>query len=350
VRSITLTVLALALLALAPPADGADVIAADSGATRGVALVTRTDAQAIRVLHQDAAGRWKRFPISGRPEGVRVVVLEDGGGLAAWDAGSEVLVRRWDAKGAVSAPRAVLHSISPTWYGDFDAAEWQLVADRHGTVVIASSGDRATAPGAIVATVRDPGGDFGPQQQIGQVDPEPGIGDEPSLDLSPIAPDGSVAVRWALHGYGPGNFSVADESGHAVRVGRAASFGPPQPPPGPPAGNVLGRPQPGTSALLAVQAAQSATVRVGPGVLALCRRASGGCDAPRLFRWHGTAVIAVQAMSCNPCVDFALAGSWYLARVADGGVFDHAVLATRDAGAQPVRTSRAGIVAFRTSG
>jgi hypothetical protein len=129
-----------------------------SAAGHGPAIVTEgQEGKDNIVLHRDH-GTWRKFAVPGRPQAVRLALLEDGGGLAAWDEGDAVYVRRWTARGAVKAPQIVLSSVQTAWVGDFGAAEWQLSAARDGTVAIASM----SLDGAITATIRDPGGTFGP--------------------------------------------------------------------------------------------------------------------------------------------------------------------------------------------
>ncbi|MDX6715412.1 MAG: hypothetical protein QOH30_1970 [Baekduia sp.] len=331
------------------------VVSAVSAAGHGPALVTAQAKGAhsiTTVLHQDRGGTWRRFTVLGRPQAVRLALLEDGSGLAAFDQGNTVVVRRWSARGTVGAPQVVLRSVQTTWEGDFVTAEWQLSAGRDGTVAIASSGDATSTAGAIYATVRDPGGAFSPQQQVTPEAVSPPVFGAPDLAVAPIAAGGSVIVRWAPHGNGgPGDVRSSTDLGYAVRAGRATTFGPPQAPPGPaPVADLSTGLAATTPTPLTVAADQSSTVRVGRGVVALCARASGGCSSPQLFTWGGRRAIAFNARSCHDCVDAAVYGSWYVARSGAGGVVDHPVLATRDASAVPVRSAARGVVAFAQTG
>ena len=178
--------------------DRSAVLDASSGPDHGLALrlldVRARERHSVRF--QDSAARWHRFTVPGGPQTVRLARLEDGGGLAAWDEGDSVHVRTWTRDGALSRARTVLTDVETIWSGDFDAAGWDLAHDGAGTVAIAAPGPG----GSVVATVRDAGGDFAPQQQLlaptGALEP-------PSLALAGLAPDGTVSVFWGQHADGP---------------------------------------------------------------------------------------------------------------------------------------------------
>jgi hypothetical protein len=331
-----------------PVGAASNIVAGTSGEGQGTAIVTRRyNPDRTDVLHQSATGRWRSFAIAGRPQAVRVALLENGGGLVAWDEGESVMVRTWDRAGIPGPLFPVLQNIDTTWEGDIETAQWQLSADAHGTVAIVSSGARdAASPDGVYATVRDPGGAFSPQQLVAAIDPHvEGGPDDLNLAVSPIAPGGGVSVRWGLHGSGfPGTIGVGHEFGHAERAGAGVAFGPPSSSPSPAPGVTLRDVARSAPTPLDVPADQSRSVRVGAGVVALCSGGSG-CDTPRLLTWGGTRALAINVLSCPQCGAPEL-GRWYVARADARGVFDHPVLATRNAAAVPIRGGQAGVVLF----
>jgi hypothetical protein len=283
----------------------------------GAALVAEENGGRYRVLHQDPRGHWRSFSVPHTHRGSpRVALLGGGAGLAAWDEGDRVLVRSWDAAGDVAAPQAVLGGVQTIWDGDFTAYEWALSSDGRGTVAIAAPG---LGVGGIYATVRDRGGAFGPQQLLapapaGVTDFQP---DQAALDVAPIGAGGAVTVQWDSAQGNPGRVVPRDgrPTFQVTRPGPGQPFGPVQSPVVVPTPTLSDAAWAHASAPAAVQADQSATVRVGADVLALCRPT--GCTTPQRVSWGGRVRAIVfnrlLAAACS-CYD-----RWYVAtRRADG--------------------------------
>ena len=306
-----------------PRSGGADwriVDAASSSA--GVALATQG-----RVAYRRGSGAWHGFAIVPPAAAVRVAAFDDGSGMAAWDADASVLARSWDAHGVLGPVQTVLRGVQTVWDGDFSAPEWLLQADRRGTAVLASAG--SAVPG-VHAAIRDPGGAFGVQQLVAPLSVEDGANDDPHLSISPIAADGGLALTWGRHGNPPGAWRASDETGRALRPGRAAGFGPPQAPTG-------GDPAPASTGLAAsrlhtaplretlVGAAQSAVARVGADVVRLCHRAARGCATPIRLDWpHAHRLVIATLRRC--CGASPAIASWHVARADARGVFRRPVI------------------------
>jgi|GEM_PF-5920046 len=311
------------------------VTSASSGPDQATAIVVRPDVTAPRVLIDGADGHWHGFDV---PRGAQQVQLArlDGGGLAAWDAGSSIMVRSWDRDGTLQPAQAVLTGVRTVGSVDYDYATWRLSSDSAGTVVIAAP----TLDDAVVATIRDPGGDFAPAQQVRP--PLATAGDPLAIGISAIAADGSVDVHWDQSG---ARYEPAAELGHAQRDGRAATFGPPQPArpattipldPGAPTGA-----DPST-----MTTAEGISVRLGPWAAAVCRRASRGCAGATLFRWgNGAQVVAFLTLEPGGG-DLPAGDAWYVARRLHDGFFDAPRQVTHDTAAFPIWTATPATLAF----
>ncbi len=308
------------------------------------ALVTAPRGLERVVLHQDGAGTWQRFSL-GRPGTAELAMLEDGTELAAYDdRASTVWVRTWRPDGAVGPAVPVLTGVLTESGGETGAPPWKLEADREGTVIVASGGDRAHA-GAVVVTVRDPGGSFSVQRELAPADPA--AIDEPRITLSPVSADGTVTVDWPVRAAGGG----PDRQLSATRTGRAPVFGPVGAPPPPAKGTVRGLSRfdlaavpPGRSSVT-TYANGSQPVRVGAGILRLCRAGPWGCSEPQLTTWaQGPPALAFNVLGCPLCGagDYE---TWWVARARADGTFADPVRVTR-APDTPVGTSRPGVLAF----
>lgn len=282
------------------------------------------------VIYADEGGHQHRFDLptsaASFPEAVRLVPLQDGAGMAVWDddASGRVLARTWTRGGVLGPEQTVLSGVDTVGSGDNDYAKWVLRDDGRGTVAVATVGARPEAAAAVVAAVRDPGGDFGAQQVL---DPggQPGAYDSRSVLLTPIDPDGSLTVSWSQLGLD------GSPGGAARRVGRAAGFVPADP----------------AAFSIPAPSARGGRELTGPDgrTIALTARLAGLCPClrPQVFTWpSGAAVLAFQRYDGRT----RFSRSWYVARGDGRGSFDRAARATIRAAASPVRRSHPGEVGF----
>jgi hypothetical protein len=285
-------------------------------------------ANVYSVVHRDRRGHAHRFDIpttrGSFPQAIRIVPLESGAGMALWDdsASARVLARAWTRDGRLGPSAVVLSGVTTVHSAENDSAQWRVRADGRGTVVVASSGAAPHDPASVLATVREPGGAFRPQQQLTPPG-ETGVLQR-QIRISPIGGDGSVAVAWGPeYGDGPG--------GIAVRRGRAPAFDPPLP---------------RAFESEVVLSARNRSVFAADGTpVAISARLARRCPCvrPQVFRWGRTRVLAFQVYATS--AGFEL-GTWYVARPDRSGVFDRAILATTNASSRPVRRKRAGELGF----
>jgi hypothetical protein len=321
---------------------------AESAEGHGAALVVY-GTQGARVLHQDLRGHWRSFSVPGRPQRIRTALTGLGSGLAAWDAGDRVVVRAWNAAGTATPQQAVLTGVQTRWSSTGAAvsgAEWQLASDGRGTVAIASAGTGGLR-GGVYAAVRDGHKGFTPQQQLRAPDPA-AVRDDLDLHVSPIGGDGAITVQWGPHGSrGPGVVTPAPDTGQAVRVARAAAFGPAMTPAIEEPLFTLWPAHAASAQTLVFQADQSATVLLGPAVQKLCARAGRGCSPPvRLARTGTVEAVVFTAYRSASC---RCAGQWYVATAQGGGAYDAPVPATADPRAVPLWSKTRGTVAIATA-
>lgn len=279
------------------------------------------------VVHVDDRGRPHRFVVgtsrTWQPEGVRLFPIEGGGGMALWDDGRahEVRARTWGPGGTEGPVQVALAGVDVVFAAEGDGPEWRARAGGDGTVVVASTGAPPRDTGSVLAAVREPGGAFGPPQELTPPGAT-GLFQRP-LAISPVGADGSVAVSW-----GDGSAGVARRTGRGP-------FGPPEAQP-------FGE-QPRLSPTnRTAPAADGTPVTVSAAVAALCP-----CPPPHLLTWgDGTRVLAVQVFSRPTTFPVGELGGWYVARPGAGGAFDAPVKATDDGSVVAMRATRPGEVAF----
>ncbi|MEA2272989.1 MAG: hypothetical protein QOI98_1697 [Solirubrobacteraceae bacterium] len=290
---------------------------------------SRIGGNVYSVVHRDSNGHAHRFDIhvtrGTYPEAIRIVALEAGGGMAIWDESRthRVLARSWKRDGTLGSTQVVLSQVATIHSAENDFAQWRVRADSKGTVVVATTGAAPLNFAGVFAAVRDPGRTFGAQQELTPPN-EPAI-DQRQITISPIAPDGSVAVSWGPE-YGDG------AGGRAIRNGRAARFGAPE-------AHQFTAERGLTATNRTILADDWTPITISARVARRCP-----CLRPQVFRWSGgRKMLAFQVHS----TEFpAVVGNWYVARPNADGVFDEAVLATQNAASMPVRRKRAREVGF----
>lgn len=278
------------------------------------------------VVHRDDHGHAHAFDIptpSGTyPQAIRLVALEAGGGMAIWDetVTQSVLERSWTADGRLGPVHPVMSHVQTYDNAGFGGPRWRVRADGAGTVVVATTGLPPTDLAKVIATVRDPGGRFSPEQELSR--PIPLALDQ--LAISPIAADGTVAISWAPESGGAAGT-------RAIRNGRATTFGAPAPWPFTPEIGL-------TATNRTILADDGSGITISERVARLCL-----CIRPRVFSWNGgVRVLAFQHADRTT----GESGGWYIARAGADGVFDGAVKATTNASSVPVRRARAGEIGF----
>jgi hypothetical protein len=275
------------------------------------------------VVYRDEHGHAHKFDIpttnSSFPMAIRFAGLEDGGGMVLWDDGANhrILARSWLRDGTLAATQTVLAQVTTENNIGFGGPQWQMSADGAGTVVVATTGPVPDDAGRVIATVRDPGGQFGAPQELTPAN-EPAIIDRRIL-VSPIARDGTVAISW-----GPGE-DVAGPGGRAIRSGRSPRFDAPAVVP-------FAVPLGLTKTNRSILGPDAAPITIDAGVAHFCP-----CTNARVFTWTGDVrVLAFQTDG----------GDWYVARGGRDGAFTGAVKATEHAAAVPMRRARPGEVGF----
>ena len=107
------------------------------------------------ISHRERGGRWRRFKLPfttpSRTSSVRLVALERGRRLIAWDDGDAVKTIVIGANGAVGPPRVVLDGVLGLRDGESPGPGWSLRSARDGTVVIAGHGVAPREAGAVYA-------------------------------------------------------------------------------------------------------------------------------------------------------------------------------------------------------
>jgi hypothetical protein len=308
-----------------------DLLAVSSSADHPDAYAVfhrKIGANVYSVVHRDSHGHAHRFDIHSEsgsfPQAIRIVGLEAGSGMALWDESrtQRVLARSWANDGTLAPTGVVLSQVTTVHSADSDSAQWRVRSDGKGTVVVATTGASPDKAASVFATIRDPGGQFAPQQEV-TAPGEVGI-DQRQIRISPIAGDGTVTVAWGPD-YGDG------AGGRAIRVGRAATFGAPE--------VHAFTAELGLSATNRSTFTQDGTpVTIATNLARLCP-----CLRPSVFGWGGGAqVLAFQSYGSK----FAEAGTWYVAQPDGHGVFDDAVEATRNSYSVPVRRATVGEVGF----
>jgi hypothetical protein len=229
---------------------------------------------ATSVMHQDAKGRWHRFRFDGLTTGARLVPLEDGGGMLVWQNASSILVRRWHRDGTTEAPQTVLSGVADPGYASHEGSDypqWDLSFDRRGAVVIVGVAPPGPSAGAIYAVSRGPDGSFGAPQVVRAPDPAPSFSyttdSLPLIRVSPLAPDGSVSVRW----------DWPDGLRRATRTGLEGGFDAPVPD------------SPSAVDASTVYTVDSRAIRLAADVVAACAHDHGSCggEGARLYAWAG---------------------------------------------------------------
>jgi hypothetical protein len=119
-------------------------VAAGPAGLAAFATFERAVGANVRIVrHRDADGRWRSFHVTATGstpiETVRLAALEDGGGVAVWDADDDrVVARFWDAAGVAGPVVTVLDDVRPVRPGDTTSPAWTLDDDGAGTLVVAA--------------------------------------------------------------------------------------------------------------------------------------------------------------------------------------------------------------------
>jgi hypothetical protein len=283
-------------------------------------------ANVYSVVHRDSHGHAHRFDIHRAngtfPYAIRLVALEGGAGMALWDdsANSRVLARSWSAKGQEGETRVVLSGVDTVHSAENDFAQWEVRADGHGTVVVAS-----IRGSSVIAAIRDPGGAFRPQQEVTPPG-EPSI-DQRQFDISPIAPDGTVTVSWGPD-FGDG------AGGQATRHGRTPRFNPPT------AAPFTSEP-PITRGSRSVFATDGTAIYMTPRLARICP-----CLRPHVFRWGPRGEVRAIAIMAVHGGYPTYGRAWYVAGRNADAAYDHPVKATEHTSSAPIRRKRPGEVGF----
>jgi hypothetical protein len=260
----------------------ANMISAMSAPGHGDAygvLHRKIGANVYSVVYRDVRGRVHRFDLPSTPGSfpyaIRLVALENGGGMALWDQGhaNRVLARAWTRDGALGATAVVLTGVRTVHSAENDGPQWRVRGDGAGTVVVATTGDAPLDGAAVVAAVRDPGTRFHAQQVLTPPG-ETGVLQR-QIRISAIAPDGSVVVAWGPE-FGDG------AGGRAVRSGRAATFSAPTAEP-------FSAERGLTAASRAAITAEGDPVTISAALARLCP-----CVSPHVFTWGARRVLVFQ--------------------------------------------------------
>jgi hypothetical protein len=332
---------------LASFSQAASVVESASDDThRALVVAERSPSGGVRhVVLFRVSDRYRRFELPPPRTPilrVRMALLEGGDGLVAWDDGDRVAAQRWRAAGAVDRPVVALSGVRTAGAGEPPAANWDLGADRSGTVAVAAL--RAARGGRVTvqAAVREPATEFAPGVHVAQLP----LADVPVL-APVVEPGGAITVRWQggaarrPAARAPFAAPVADtwevapgflETGpEAVVVSRLA----------PEVLRVLPR---GTRRVtLAGTDATGGPVDIGPALRSMCGMGAAGCAEPHRFVWaDGSERLAVLVSAPAQ----AQAWQWHVAERGRDGSFVRPRLASVNAALTPLWGGTPGRVDF----
>ncbi|MFA9270322.1 MAG: hypothetical protein ACEQSX_06130 [Baekduiaceae bacterium] len=321
---------------------------ASDASHRAMVVVEPTPSGASRhvVLFRPADGRYRRFelpPPRDPIQQVRLALLENGEGFAAWDDGDRIAVQRWRADGRVDRPFVALESVRPALAADPAAANWGLGSDGSGTVAIAALRPGRGARVTVQMAIREAGADtFTAAVSVAAL----AVADVPVV-APVVEPGGAVTVRWrggaarrpatGAPFAAPVASTWEETPGHEVIGEDAVAVDDLS------AATMRGLPR-GTRRVTLIGAeATAGPIAIGPALRNLCRMGASGCAEPHRFAWPGvTERLAVLVSAPAP----AQAWQWYVAEPGRDGSFVRPRLVSINAGLVPLWGGTPGRVDF----
>lgn len=322
------------------------VESASDGTHRALVAAVGTPAGGVRnvVLFRTAAGRWTRFelpPPADPVQRIRLALLENGDGLAAWDDGDRVAAQRWHPDGRVDRPYTALAAVRTSTGGASDDPNWDLGSDGSGTVAVVAPRPAARGRLTVQVAVRESAGEFGPPQQVAV------LGGDARVLPPVVEPGGAITVRWR----GGAARRPAAGAPFAAPVADTWELSPGFQTTGPDAvvvtalsSEILRALPRGTRTVtLAGTDATGGPVKIGPALRGLCRMGATGCTEAHRFVWPGgTQRLAILVSEPAP----AQAAQWWVAEEGRDGSFVRPRLVSVNAALAPLWGGTPGRVDF----